>query len=344
MLRAVSLYSYQELYYLGKIDLGECIANAAATGATGIEMLADQMIPGYPSLRYNLTDEYIDAWQGLLAKYAVKPITFDIYGETKLFKGRICSDAELTAQLVELFKTGKALGFSIMRIAFLVPPSVIEALVPHAEAMGLKMAIEVHAPHRLNGPWVEKTLEIAQRTGTKNLGIMPDFGTFCRAIPRLVLEESRRHGVSEDIIAYLADVYREPNKPKNLVERVDAMGGNAAAQWLAQRVAIGVWINDDPGLLAGLMPHIFHAHGKFYEITEELVEPEVSYDEIMRVLLDHGYAGYISSEYEGQRLTQGTNPGYDEIEQVRRHQAMLCRYFGETAPYAPRPETAHGAR
>ena len=231
-----------------------------------------------------------------------------------------------------------------MRIAFLVPPSVIEALIPHAEEMGLKMAIEVHAPHRLNGPWVEQTLEIVLRTGTKNLGVMPDFGTFCRAIPRLVLQEARRHGVSEDIVAFLSDVYQEPTKPQDLVERVVSKGGNAAAQWLAQRVAIGVWINDDPRQLVKLMPHIFHAHGKFYEITEDLIEPEVRYDEIMKVLLDHGYEGYVSSEYEGQRLTQDIDPGYDEIEQVRRHQAMLCRYLGESSSFAPRQETVHGSR
>jgi len=331
MKRGISLYSYQELYYRGELDLEGCVANAAATGATGIEILVDQMIPGYPSLRYNLSAAFVDSWQALLAKYRVEPVTFDIYGETKLYKGQICSDAELSQQLVELFKTGSALGFPIMRINFLVPPSVIEMLVPYAEEMGVRMAIEVHAPHRIDGPWVQETLEIAQRRGTKNLGIMPDFGTYCRNIPRLVLEESRRKGVSENIIAYLSEQYHESNKPTDLLDRVKRMGGNEAAEWLARRVELGVWINDDPSLLAPLMPYVFHAHGKFYEMTEDLVEPDVRYEDVMRVLGEHGYSGYISSEYEGQRLTQDIDPGYDEIEQVRRHQAMLERYLAEPA-------------
>jgi hypothetical protein len=33
------------------------------------------------------------------------------------------------------------------------------------------------------------------------------------------------------------------------------------------------------------------------------------------------------SEYEGQRLIQGVDMGYDEVEQVRRHQAMLASYL-----------------
>jgi sugar phosphate isomerase/epimerase len=344
MQRGVSLYSYQELYYRGRLDLEGCIANAAATGATGIELLVDQMIPGYPSLRYNLSEAFVDSWHGLLAKYDVKPIAFDIYGETKLFKGRLCSDAELTAQLVELFKAGRALGFSIMRIAFLVPSSVIEALVPYAEDMGIKMAIEVHAPHRIDGPWVQETLEIAQRKGTKSLGIMPDFGTYCRNIPRLALAESRRKAVSDDIIAFLSDQYHEPAKPTDLVERVQKMGGNEAAEWLARRVELNVWMNEDPRLLVPVMPYILHAHGKFYEMTAELIEPDVRYDEVLRVLIEHGYQGYISSEYEGQRLTQGIDPGYDEVEQVKRHQTMLMQYLDQVAAPIDRREGTHGTR
>jgi hypothetical protein len=329
MQRAVSLYSYQELYYREVLDLEGCMANAAATGATGIELLVDQMIPGYPSLRCNLPGAFIESWHALLEKYKVKPVALDVYGETKLFKGKTCSDADLTAQLVELFKAARALGFSIVRIAFLVPPSVIEALVPHAEDMGLRMAIEVHAPHRIDGPWVQKTLEIAYRSGTKSLGIMPDFGTFCRNIPGLALDEARRKGVTEGVIAFLSDRYRDSAKPTGLIEQVKRMGGNDAAEWLAHRVELGVWINDDPGLLVPLMPYVFHAHGKFYEVTEQLVEPDVRYDDVMRVLLDNGYGGFVSSEYEGQRLTQDVDMGYDEIEQVRRHQLMLTRYLGE---------------
>lgn len=340
--RGVSLYSYQDLYYREVLDLEGCIAAAAATGATGLEMLVDQMVPGYPSITYNLSDRFIAEWSELTTRYGVEPIAFDIYGESKLFKGQTCSDEDLTDQLTVLFKTGKALGFSIMRINFLVPVRVIAKLIPVAEQLGVTMAIEVHAPHRLNGTWVQDTVALIQSTGTKSLGIMPDFGTFCRAIPGLVLEESRRKGVSEDLISWMSELYHEPNKPADLMDRVIAMGGNEAAQWLAQRVNLGVWIDDDPKLLTPLVPYLVHAHGKFYEMTEDLSEPVVRYDEIIPILAAGGYTGYIMSEYEGQRLTQDYDPGYDEVEQVRRHQAMLARHLGETD--TTKLEAANGAR
>ena len=44
--RGVSLYSYQDEYVRGRLDLEGCIAAAAAQGAFGIETLAEQMMPG----------------------------------------------------------------------------------------------------------------------------------------------------------------------------------------------------------------------------------------------------------------------------------------------------------
>ena len=46
------------------------------------------------------------------------------------------------------------------------------------------------------------------------------------------------------------------------------------------------------------------------------------------MLVDAGYDGWISSEYEGQRHVQDALP-VDEIEQVRRHQELLKRLLGE---------------
>ena len=42
--RSVSLYSYQDEYYDGKLDLEGCLRETAKTGATGVELLAEQMI------------------------------------------------------------------------------------------------------------------------------------------------------------------------------------------------------------------------------------------------------------------------------------------------------------
>src|SRR6266850_3908497 len=100
--RGISIYSFQEKYYRGEMSLEDCLTAAAGMGVRGFEMLSDQMIPGYPSITYNLSDEFLDSWRGWLQKYSVEPIAFDVYGETKLYKNRKVPDKELVAELREL--------------------------------------------------------------------------------------------------------------------------------------------------------------------------------------------------------------------------------------------------
>lgn len=326
--RGISLYSFQEQYYRGDMTLEDCVAQASALGVAGIEMLADQMLPGYPSVRYNLPDAFVGAWHEILQQYHVEPVAFDVYGETKLYKHRPTTHQELVDELLALMATAKALGFSILRLTFHLPLAVVEALIPHAEDSDIRLAIEVHAPHLLTGAWVQQNLELAARTGTKNLGLMPDLGIFCRTIPGLVLDEAQREGATPRIVAHICDVYASRAVPADLMDQVRRMNGNDADLWLAQRVVIGVWTYHDPKHLLAVLPYTFHIHGKFYEMGADLVERDVAYDLIMPTLIAGGYDGYIMSEYEGQRLIGGIDKGYDEVEQVRRHQAMLAGYLG----------------
>ena len=53
--RSVSLYSFQEEYFHHRMTLEEIIATVASLGISGIEILGDQMIRGYP----NIPDEFI---------------------------------------------------------------------------------------------------------------------------------------------------------------------------------------------------------------------------------------------------------------------------------------------
>ena len=46
------------------------------------------------------------------------------------------------------------------------------------------------------------------------------------------------------------------------------------------------------------------------------------------MLIEGGYSGYLSSEYEGNRHIQDVSP-VDSVEQVRRQQVMFKRLLGE---------------
>jgi len=84
----------------------------------------------------------------------------------------------------------------------------------------------------------------------------------------------------------------------------------------------------NPKDLLPIMPSIYNIHGKFYEMTEDLVEYSIPYDEVIPVLIEGGYDGYFDSEYEGQRQIQDITE-VDSCEQVRRQHVMLRRLLGE---------------
>ncbi|MDT8860208.1 TIM barrel protein [Alkalihalobacillus sp. MEB130] len=328
--RGISLFSFQEKYYTGEMSLEDCIATVSKLGVRGIEMLPDQMIPGYPSISYNLSDEFVVNWHEWMAKYDTEPISLDVYGETKVYKNRMTTHKEILDQLIDLMRVAKKLNFKIVRLTFHLPIEVIEMCIPYAEELDIKIAVEAHAPHILTSEWVNKNIELAQKKGTKHFGIMPDLGTFSKTIPRVVINESLRHGGQDHITEYIDNVYKNREIPSDLVEKVTKMGANSVDIWLAQRVVIGVWTYHDPKYLLEFMPYITHIHGKFYEMNDDNKEPDVDYENVMPYLIEGGYSGYIMSEYEGQRLTQDIDTGYDEVEQVRRHQEMLKSYLEKT--------------
>jgi hypothetical protein len=78
------------------------------------------------------------------------------------------------------------------------------------------------------------------------------------------------------------------------------------------------------------MPYCHHIQAKFYEMTDDRTEYSIPYDEIIPVLIEGGYRGYLSSEYEGNRHIQDVYE-VDSVEQVRRQHAMFQHLLGETA-------------
>jgi hypothetical protein len=109
------------------------------------------------------------------------------------------------------------------------------------------------------------------------------------------------------------------------------MGGTGPAIAMAETMRHNAAF--EPKRMLDYMPLIRNIHGKFYEMTADYVEPSIPYDEIVAVLQQGGYDGYICSEYEGNRWIEDAEEP-DSVEQVRRQQVMLSRLIGEPADVA----------
>jgi len=139
-----------------------------------------------------------------------------------------------------------------------------------------------------------------------------------------------RDGASPDLVRRIVDAYDSATADRFATEidlsplpaEIEGLGGNEHDIALS-RIA-SHYVSADPARLRDFMPYIHHIHGKFYEMTDEGTEYSIPYEEVIPILAEGGFSGWISSEYEGQRHTQDAYE-VDSVEQVRRHQSLLER-------------------
>ena len=150
------------------------------------------------------------------------------------------------------------------------------------------MAPEIHAPTPLVSKIVDDYVDLVRETGTEHFGLLIDTGIFQTG--------ERTGGHSDSVFVF-------GNPEPELREQV--------AREMSKPMAV------DPADLADLMPYVVHVHAKFWDMTDELTDPHVPYDAVVRALVDGGYRGSLSSEYEGPRDL------YRASDMLRRQQAML---------------------
>ena len=329
--RGVSLYSFQQAYFLRELTLEQCIAKAAELGALGIETIAEQMMPGYP----NLPDEFYAQWHGWMERYGTRATCHDAFFDFSRRKGHVRSDDDLAASLRRDIDHASRLGAYVIRVIVITTPDVVEQCIPYAAEKGIKLALEIHSPFHFDHPRIRAHTEVYEKYGPEAVGYMPDMGIFVRRVPRVALERFLRDGAREEIVRHVEAAYeaavadgRTGEALSSLVDEVQRMGGSELDVGVARYATHLNW--SDPQRLLDFMPYIHHIHAKFYEMTGEGSEYSIPYEEVVPVLAAGGFDGYLSSEYEGQRWVQDTDD-VDEVEQVRRQQELFRRILGEAS-------------
>ena len=300
----VSLYSYGG-DFLVTMTLEDCLADVADMGATGVEILADTHIPGYPAP----SAEWVDEWHGLLDRYALTPTCYSSWLDTRLRNDRTLTVDEAVPMLVRDVELAHRLGFTVLRPKLgvvsldLIPDPIwretVERALPAAEQYDIRMAPEIHAPTPLRSKIVDDYVDLVRETGTEHFGLLIDTGIF---------QTAERTGAHSD------SVFVFGNPEPALRERV--------AREMAKPLAV------DPADLVDVMPYVVHVHAKFWDMTDELTDPHIPYDAVVKTLVDGGYTGSLSSEYEGPRDL------YRASDMVRRQQVMLRRLVAERAAVA----------
>ena len=275
--RGVSLYSYSGEYGV-TMTMEDMFADMYDMGAEGLEILGNSHVEGYPQP----TDEWVENWFRLLAKYNLRPVEYGHWVDSRLFPGRELSTQESYDMLIRDIKLANRLGFTVLRTKLgvidddLTPVKnwreFIRMALPDAEKYNVRMCPEIHNPTVLKSKMVEDYVEFIEKEKTKYFGINVDFGVF-------------------------------QTNPIQMWEGQDLSRLKFSA------------VED----FLPLLPYTYACHAKFQNMSEDFIETTTPYDKVIGLLIEHDWDGYLLSEYEGPHKDV---PGYSSEQLRRQHILM----------------------
>ena len=343
--RGVSLYSYQQAQFFKKMTWKDQIVEVHDNLKTdGIEIIDEQLIRNYPFP----SDEFIYDWNNFIARYNMQPVTMDIYLDVHQFRDHVMNHREAAERLKNDIKLAARMGFKNVRPLCLVPIDVIEMALETAEKYDVRMGKEIHAPlpirpgakkqptkgmaAALDFRMTDQIIELAQKTGSKHVGLVPDFGIFQHSPSQVAIDYAKRHTKNPDIIDFILEHSREYEYDDLDALLAEKFPGHDLNMGTIERMSLHE-SSAKPEDIIDVIPYIVSMHGKFYNMTEIPGRPgcyedkAIDYETPMKYLRENGFDGYIDSEFEGQRDQQdiGSENLVDEVDQVRKHHEMLKR-------------------
>lgn len=314
----VTLYSFTNEWLTRQFDLPGLMREVAKRGlGPNIEIIGFQNFREFP----DISDAFAAEFRELIAETGLNPVSCAINSDRFLKPGQQpIDDAALVEYHKRQLRSAKKLGFSLVRYQFALPVHLLPEIAPYAEELDIRMGVEVHAPMWAGHPAVQAYGEMYEKLNTSVLGWIPDFGGTASRIPESMLNAARAAGAAESLLDRLKEVWLESGMSHEKAGRLREWAlanGHAPAHIQAASLAFFILSNNDPKSWAALVDRTIHIHGKFYGVTDDLVEEAIDYATILPLFRDGGFTGTMVSEWEGHAYDTR-----DAFEQVRRHQAM----------------------
>ena len=332
----VTLYSFTPEFHQHQHDLESLINKVGELGmGPGLEIVGFQSIKNFPQV----SDEFADWFKALLDENHLEQTCLDANVDIGLRSDRLLTEDELVDYMEVQIAAAQKLGFPVVRMQYAASPALMVRLVPAAERANVKLGVEIHAPHSVNHPTVQRLREAYEKADSPYLGFIPDFGASTVRIPNVFLDGYRHRGVSDRTVDLVTKTWQEARIQRRdpfevraeLRDRVDALGGGDYDRALAWHAFEYFGHQEAPAWIE-IMPQVFHVHAKFFEIDANGNEPSVPYEELVNVFRENGYSGSLSSEYEGWQWDENPHGMADGFAMVEGHQKLVRSVLGHGVP------------
>ena len=319
----ITLFSLTTPYVRGDLDLEGVIRTAAEMGADGYEIVAAQMIPSYPFV----SDKFIRFVQMCRDKYGIGPISYGANMDRGMLKDRDLTEDEMVARAITDIISANRLGCTVMREQFLLSAKGLARIAPYAETYNVRVGIEIHNPESPITPAILEYVDVIEKTGSKYIGFIPDFGSFATAPNKPKWDRALADGATVDQLERCAAL-RYDNVPVAEAMRImdedlkHCPALESALNGMYGFVQFKKCVDAELNGLKHILPYCFEMHGKFHYVDENLHEPAIPYEQIIPVIQNSDFEGYIVTEFEDEG-------GYDVVEQCTRHVAMVRKILKE---------------
>ena len=308
-----TLFTFTMEYANGTYSFEECVKKAAECGAEGYEIVATQMIPSYPYI----SDEFLGQVNECKAKYGIGPICYSASNELGMRYDRNLTEDELLEAAIIDIQSAHKLGCSVLRAQFVVPPTVLKRLVPYAELYDVKVGIEIHNPETPSTPYIQENLAVVKESGSSHIGFIPDFGCFATKPNKPHWDKAIAAGAKEEHLEIAAQMRYQDSPMDEVMAKMRSLDAAEAIYPAVQGMYGFVQFRKDwdkEGLKA-IIPYSFEFHAKYHWMYENNREASIPYEEILPVIQESDFEGYIMSEFENEAYISG----YDML---KRHIKM----------------------
>lgn len=278
----------------------------------GLELVGFQSLRGYP----HVSAEVVSTFRDQCERTGLEPSAMSMNLDLGLHRGRLMDEDEALDYLEPQIALSHQMGFPVCKASVIPTRSFLVGLVRILEKHGaLKFGFEVHSPMAVDSPEILTLRELYEAIDSPLLGFTPDFSASMHAVPPSLIAAHRESGMSRELTDLAIEVWNSettmPQKFERFAAEAPALGATPADMGKLQML-LTMHGRQDPRRWSEIMDRVVHVHAKFYGIDDNGDEPSIDNAAILDVLVDSGYTGYLSSEWEGHAYTDAVS-GWDMV-------------------------------